>query len=131
MVCFDTSFVIDFLRGDKEAISKVVNFKEMGQIMSIASPTLIELVSSAQLGIKKNQEKNKILRFVSSVNVLPLDKDSAFLAGEIEGDLIMMGEKIGDTDVMIGAIALKNNELLLTRNKKHFNKIPRLKIEVY
>jgi len=131
MVCFDTSFAIDFLRGDKTAVLIVTDFDKKGEIMSIASPTLIELVSSAQLGVRREEEKDKIRRFVSSVNVLPLDEGSAFLAGEIEGDLVMSGEKIGDTDVMIGAIAKNNGEGLITRNKNHFSKIDGLRIIDY
>jgi len=131
MVCFDTSFVIDFLRGDKKAVSMVENFKEKDEFMSLAAPSLIELISSAQLGIKRNQEKDKISRFISSITVLSLDKDSAFLAGELEGDLIMAGEQIGNSDVMIGAIAKSNGESLITRNVKHFSKIQRLKVISY
>ena len=131
MVCFDTSFVIDFLRGDKKAVSMVENFKEKDEFMSLAAPSLIELISSAQLGIKRNQEKDKISRFISSITVLSLDKDSAFLAGELEGDLIMAGEQIGNSDVMIGAIAKSNGESLITRNVKHFSNIQGLKVISY
>jgi len=131
MVCFDTSFVIDFLRGDKKAVSMVEDFKEKDEFMSLAAPSLIELISSAQLGIKRNQEKDKISRFISSITVLSLDKDSAFLAGELEGDLIMAGEQIGNSDVMIGAIAKSNGESLITRNVKHFSKIQGLKVISY
>ena len=131
MVCFDTSFVIDFLRGDKKAVSMVEDFKEKDEFMSLVAPSLIELISSAQLGIKRNQEKDKISRFISSITVLSLDKDSAFLAGELEGDLIMAGEQIGNSDVMIGAIAKSNGESLITRNVKHFSKIQRLKVISY
>ena len=131
MVCFDTSFVIDFLRGDKKAVSMVEDFKEKDEFMSLAAPSLIELISSAQLGIKRNQEKDKISRFISSITVLSLDKDSAFLAGELEGDLIMAGEQIGNSNVMIGVIAKSNGESLITRNVKHFSKIQRLKVISY
>src|SRR3989338_5357927 len=131
MVCFDTSFVIDFLRGDKKAVSMVEDFKEKDEFMSLVAPSLIELISSAQLGIKRNQEKDKISRFISSITVLSLDKDSAFLAGELEGDLIMAGEQIGDRKVMIWGIAKSNGESLITRNVKHFSKIQRLKVISY
>jgi len=131
MVCFDTSFVIDFLRGDKKAVSMVEDFKEKDEFMSLVAPSLIELISSAQLGIKRNQEKDKISRFISSITVLSLDKDSAFLAGELEGDLIMAGEQIGNSNVMIGVIAKSNGESLITRNVKHFSNIQGLKVISY
>lgn len=41
------------------------------------------------------------------------------------------GEIIDIEDIMIGAIAKRNNETIITRNKKHFEKIPGLKIASY
>ena len=63
--------------------------------------------------------------------MLNLDKDSAILAGKIEANLIKKGEIIDLEDIMIGAIAIINDETLITRNIKHFSKIKNLKIQSY
>jgi len=63
--------------------------------------------------------------------ILPLNEESAIIAGEIGAQLVIQGETIDAVDIMIGAIAKHNNETLITRNKKHFEKIPGLKIESY
>ena len=44
---------------------------------------------------------------------------------------IRAGEVIPPVDIMIGAIALENNEIVLTRNVKHFRRIPDLKVKTY
>jgi predicted nucleic acid-binding protein len=63
--------------------------------------------------------------------MLPLDLESAFLAGDIQKELIRKGEIIDPEDCMIAGIALKSNEPLLTRNLKHFKRIPGLQVETY
>lgn len=66
-----------------------------------------------------------------AVPVLDLKKDSSSRAGLIYADLRKKGQALDPTDCMIAAIALENNETLLTRNEKHFSKIKGLKIEGY
>ena len=63
--------------------------------------------------------------------MLDLDKNSAILAAKIEADLRNNGEIIDVEDIMIAAISINNNETLVTRNKKHFERIKDLKIETY
>ena len=99
--------------------------------LTMTSPTIIELISGSILNPKIENEKEKVIGFVSSFITLDLDKDGAIKSGEIEAELIKKGEKIQTEDVMIGAIALHNNETLLTRNKKHFEKIKGLVVESY
>jgi len=132
MVCLETTFAIDLLRGvNKEAREKMQSLEKNREIITISAPTIIELISGSILTPKIEREKDKIIEFVSSFITLNLDKDSAIKSGEIEAELTKRGEKIGIEDVMIAAIALQNNEKLITRNIKHFEKIKGLNIEDY
>ena len=129
MVCLDSSFVIDLFRRDSLAVDYLNKLEATGKI-TIASPAIFELISPANLNQNK-KEKENLISFISSIEVLDFNKESAILAGEIESNLILAGETIGIVDIMIGAIAKHNNETLITRNKKHFEKIPGLKIISY
>ena len=135
MVCLDTSFLIDVIRGKKEIvkIEEEIDLKE--EIVAIATPTIVELIRGLYLkaNIKniKKEEVEVINKKLSSFTILDLDKDSAVLAGEIEADLINKGEIIDLEDIMIAAIAISNDQNLLTKNKKHFEKIKGLQIETY
>ena len=130
MVCIDTSFIIDLFRGQSFAKSEMAKLEANDEIVSVASPTIMELISNATLNENK-KEKEEIIKFLSSVIILNLEKESAILSGEIEAHLMLAGETIGIVDIMIGAIAKHNNETLITRNKKHFEKIPGLKVISY
>ncbi len=130
MVCLETSFLVNYLRGDEKARLILQEFEKNGEILTIASPSIIELISGAELEeIKK--EKEEIIKLLSSLIILPLDKESAILAGEIEASLISSGQVIGIADIMIAAIAKRNGERLITRNVKHFERIQGLEVEGY
>ena len=131
MVCLDTTFVVDLIRGKDFVNSFIDKFEQDEEAIYIATPVIMELAKGAGLGVNKVEEKKKIKSFLSSFTILDFDEESAFLAGEIDANLRSEGEIIQIEDIMIGSIALKNNETLITRNKKHFEKIKGLKIESY
>ena len=135
MVCLDSTFVIDILKGAEKAEELEENIDNRGEDIFIASPSIIEVVRGLYLksNIKnlKNNEKERTFKLINSLSVLDLDKNSAILAAKIEADLKNNGEIIDIEDVMIAAITINNNETLITRNKKHFERIKDLKIEAY
>ena len=135
MVCLDSTFVIDILKGAEKAEELEENIDNGGEDIFIASPSIIEVVRGLYLksNIKnlKNNEKERTFKLINSLSVLDLDKNSAILAAKIEADLKNNGEIIDIEDVMIAAITINNNETLITRNKKHFERIKDLKIEAY
>lgn len=135
MVCLDTSFLIDVIKGKENVKDLEKELIKRGVILTIASPSIVELFRGlylkANLKYINENEIKKINEIISSFIILSLDKTSAVLAGEIEANLINKGEKIDVEDTMIGAICISNNEKLVTKNKKHFGKIEELKIEPY
>ncbi len=131
MVCLDTTFVIDLLRGDSKARLIAQNFDNSSESVFVTSPSIVEIVDGAFLSFDPNKEVKKIEELLSSIMVLDLNKENAFMAGKTEAQLKESGEVIEIEDIMIAAIAMTNNERLITRNVKHFSKIKDLKIESY
>ncbi len=131
MVCLDTTFIIDVLRGNEEVRKKKEEFDQIGELNYTPTPVIVELVGGAHLKGKKEKEIEEIKRFLSTTFILPLDYECAIKAGEIVSELMQKDILIGPEDAMIAAIAIQNNEALVTRNLKHFEKIPGLKVEGY
>lgn len=133
MVCLDTTFIIDLIKGKDEITTLENQLYEKNEQLATTAPTVIEIIRGIHLKnitIKEN-EKRKIEELLSSIEILTLDKESAKGAGKIHANLINRGEDIGLSDVMIASICIQNNETLLTRNIKHFERIKDLKIESY
>jgi len=130
MVCLETSFLVDFFRGKNEAHNVFQNLVNNKVDITITTPSIMEIISGTDLS-QSSLEKEKIFNFLDSINIIDFDKDCAVKAGEIEAQLIMGGEIIDTIDTMIAATVLINNESLLTKNIKHFSRIPYLKLFKY
>lgn len=130
MACLDSSFVIDLLRNHPSIKKIMAELDDSDEIIFMPAPALTEIVSGIDIH-KKEREIMAINTFLSKVTLLELDKESAWLAGEIESELRRKGELIDIVDIMIGAIALQNKEALVTKNKKHFERIKGLDLISY
>ena len=130
MVCLETSFLIDLLRGIEHAVKRMNDLEQTSESITITAPSIVELATGAALA-QSPRERELLQELISTVSVLTLDKESALLAGEVNAKLINEGQQIGAFDILIGCIAVANNEILLTRNLKHFEQIPGLRVEKY
>jgi tRNA(fMet)-specific endonuclease VapC len=63
--------------------------------------------------------------------VLEFDRNAAIHYARTQARLLDMGKPSGPPDVLIAAVALANNQILVTRNTGHFSRIPGLRIEAY
>lgn len=131
MVCLDTSILIDFLKGNSKAIKVIQKYEEQGHTIAVATPTIIEIVRGLKSKYSTPRERTLVYDFIESINSLDLDKNSAVVAGKVEMELADAGMKMDLTDIMIGSIALMNQEVLLTKNIKHFSRIKGLEVETY
>lgn len=66
---------------------------------------------------------------LSTIEALPLGEAEALRAGDLLADLESRGEPIGVEDVWIAATALENRLTVVTRNLRHFARVPGLRCE--
>lgn len=127
----DTDFVIDIMENKPESIKRLHKMILSGQPQAIAAPTMFELCSGAIRSSKPEREKERILTTLKGMPIFHLDPASAQRAGEIDGTLMKSGCPIQPADSMIAGIALMTGNAVLTRNVKHFSRVPGLKVETY
>ena len=75
--------------------------------------------------VERYRKLNRMLDHYRSIQVLDFDE---LAAAEFER-LQKLRIRIGAMDLKIAAIALSQNATLLSRNLKHFSKVPGLKVE--
>ena len=126
----ETSFVVDFLKGDEDAVSKMQSLIDQNILYEITTPTIFELWGGLVNLEKPEKELQRITSLLEGIIIFPLDEESAKIAGNVDGQLVKRGLKIDTEDSMIAGIAIKNNKKVLTRDK-HFDRIEGLKIESY
>ncbi len=119
----DTNIIIDHLRTKERTVSVFASLLVKRQLY-VSAVTVFELLHGAQTEAKKH-DVQKILR---GLEVLPFDEKIAELSAKIIQKLENEGQSIGIADVFIAATALLHRQPLRTENRKHFERIPNLKI---
>ena len=125
MTIVDTCFLIDLMKGDSGAEQIAWNNKQL-KTTAISSA---EFLYGAKRSDKKNvyEISEKFIRFFP---VLPFDAESAVVYALIAQSLSGTDRHISTFDELIAAIALRNNEPLVTRDQ-HFAVIEGLNLIAY
>ncbi|AIF83664.1 putative nucleic acid-binding protein, contains PIN domain [Candidatus Nitrososphaera evergladensis SR1] len=126
MACLDTDCLIDLARNDEKAIAKVAELSDSGELLF----TTIINVAEYYAGTFRSKTRGAVESardYLRQFSILVLDEDSVLLWGRLYSEL--KSSAIGDRDLFIACIALANKQTLLTRNKKHFERVPGLQVE--
>jgi predicted nucleic acid-binding protein len=127
----DTSFIIDVLQDDPDALQYLEYVEAENRPEKVASITLLELYEAVpQLDVPEDRQ-GKILDVLDTRHVVAADDTAMRKAGKISGELLARGAEIDREDCIIGATALLNDEPVLTRNSDHFERIDGLDVETY
>lgn len=70
-------------------------------------------------------------RFLAPFGTLPITEAQVWRAARIEADLALAGETIGSADTWIAAAALETGLPVLTKNTRHFTRIPGVQVIGY
>ena len=125
----DTSFLIDIMKSNKEAIKKAEEIENRGSTIEVTSISIFELFVGVTLSIEQDLKRNKINRILKGLSIISFDEDSAIEAGKIFAQKIKNVSTMEPEDSMIAGICSRRNEILVTRNIKHFNDIEGLRVE--
>lgn len=129
MVCLDTSFIIDLFRKNPAAEEKLQLFLERDERITTTPITVAELYKGAYSSKRKRDEVRKITEVLQHLELLELSISVCERYGVTVNDLRARGLMVGDLDILIASAASVNKEILLTRNKDHFRRIPGLVVE--
>ena len=123
MIVADSDVLIDFLRGRGEASKRVAVELETRSFATTAI-TAFELRS----GARGARQKSAVDTLLDAMTILPFGAEEARVAAEIRQQVEARGEPIGMADYVIAATCVATGSVLLTRNRKHFERIDGLKL---
>lgn len=124
----DSNACIVFLNGRSEKLKRHFLACDSEDIV-LCSVVKAELYFGAMKSQRVSQSLSKIDAFFSPFASLTFDDDSAKLYGEIRADLAAKGTIIGNNDMMIAAIALRNEITVVTHNTREFSRVVGLKLD--
>ncbi len=131
MVCLDTSFLIDLLRGSPAAEKKLQYYTEKYEPLTTTPISAAELFKGAYRARDRRSEVAKARDVLEYLELLDLPLQVCEQYGRLINELRSKGFSIGDLDTLIGSTALMHRQILLTRNKAHFERIPGLVVETW
>lgn len=122
----DTDWVILYLNGNPEVVTSLQHLLQEGLALSVIS--LAKLYEGVYSSSKPEDNEKGLIDFIENLHIMGIDEDICKTFGAERGKLRKMGNLIGDFDLLIASTALSYNLTLLTNNRKHFNRIDKLKI---
>lgn len=131
MLDIDTSSYI--IRKRPVAVLESMQAKSQeGNGICISAVTYAELLLGAERSGNPRKHHKLIVEFCARMDAIkPWDDRAAESFSKLQAHLfrIRKGKPIGINDTMIAGHALSINATLVTNNKKHFSKVPKLKLD--
>ena len=124
-MCGHTDFLIGVARLQPPAIDRM---KELVDREEVIFTTIIN-VAECYAGAFRSGTKNAIeaaKQYIKDFSILVFEQ-SALIWGKLYNQL--RSSNIGDRDLFIASIALSNGQELITKNIRHFERVPNLSIE--
>ncbi len=122
LVAADTDVVIDFLRAQDPGAAAVRALIRQRRL-ALTAVTAFELRLGADFVHRRDVIEPLLAR-----RTRPLDLRAAVLAGQVAARLRADGEGIGMADSLQAGICLRFGLPLLTRNVRHFSRVPDLEV---
>lgn len=130
----DTSFCIDLLREQNRhtpgpAVKKLESLSGVEICASVF--VLCELMAGAGLSVDPDRERDRVKALSEMLTIVYPDYSFAVSYGETEVYLRKRGIPIPTMDLLIGVTAKVWGDPLVSRDLKHFKRIPGLLVEEY
>lgn len=124
----DTDILSLFFKNHPKVTANFASYLNNYKKINISIITYYEIAS----GLKHRDADKKtelFLKFASRNNILPLTEKSVRISAEIYADLRKQGNMLDDIDILIAGAAVADNLVLVTHNRRHFERIRTLEIE--
>jgi predicted nucleic acid-binding protein len=125
-ISLDTSIIVEIERRNEKIRGFIESLLERHEIfISVVVPS--EVFTGTYLRIDYEKATQKAKGLFSKFEIIPLNMEIAEIIGKINAFLIANGSIIEYQDVAIAATFIyKMGDYLLTKNNKHFVRIPEL-----
>jgi len=131
MKFLDTSFLIDVIRKHVPAKTLLDNLDKEGP--HVTSTIVVHEFLVGAFGATNSEMELKVRNdLLSRIVILEFDLAAANQSAIIEADLRAKGEMIGGADILIaGTMISRGIYTIVTKNTRHFEKIPQINIQTW
>ena len=126
MKLLDTDVCIEILRGNQGVIERRLATPDDVATTWI---TACELDYGAARSARPKENQALVDGFLATVTLYGLDRVACRHFGVLKARLERRGRMLADADLFIASIALAHQAALVTGNRRHYDRIPGLRIE--
>lgn len=128
MRCFDTTVLVDYVRGIPAAVERVKTLFAESERLTTPAVSAAELLVGAHY--RGGGELAATLELLENLEILAFDVDTAAEAGRIGAESMRRGSPLVGIDLLVAATAVQHRGILVSRDSA-FAEIPGLAVETY
>jgi tRNA(fMet)-specific endonuclease VapC len=119
----DTDILSEVLKGrHPQVVARAEAYLAHHAVLTISVVSVMEVVSGLKR-MERWEQLEQFLQVLGELEVLPLERESAVLAGRIDGDLGRVGQRIGRADPIVAAQAIVQGLVLVRGNVRHYARV--------
>ena len=122
----DTDWAVYFLRGKEPYVSELKRLGPKGLAISIVC--VAELYEGVYRAADPRAREESLQSFLEGLTVLDVNHGVARTFGRLRAELRKEGLTVADMDLLIGSTAIFHDLILLTDNRRHYEKIPGIQL---
>ena len=128
MACLDTTFLVDWLRGNQNALTMYDKLRNNGaedEIPAVSIISVYQLEKGAKISKNPARDLKLVRDLLSELEILNFDRKCVDISSDLFSRLRKKGKTIGEFDVLIAATCLAAGESLVT-NDEDYDRIDEL-----
>jgi len=122
----DTDTCIELLRGNERVLEHRARVRD---VIATSWITAAELYYGAAKSKAAAHNHALVTRFLATLDVLEMDSAAAQHFGEQKARLETGGRRLAEADLLIASVARSRGYVLVTGNRRHYERIDGLAIE--
>jgi predicted nucleic acid-binding protein len=127
MIFLDTNIISYYFNSNNTIREKILEAIDNEEELCITVINIYEILKGFRW--KNNAKKEDQFKdFLEDVIIFSIDDEVINIASDLYANLRRKGKAIGDADIFIAAIVMKNNGTLISNNTKHYEGIDQLNL---
>jgi len=127
MIFFDSDSISYLIKNDSAVLAKVKELESNGEEIAITSINVYEIKRGFRASPHPGLEK-RFDNFLNGKTIFHFDNEAVLIAADVYAALKRNGTPVGEIDILIAAIVIRNNGTLFTNNVRHFEVVPHLNL---
>ena len=127
MIFLDSDILSYYFSGDAKIRDKIIEILKSKEPIALTVINVYEALKGFRWR-KSTKKEIMFTKFLETVPVFTIDNEVTDLAADIYAELRKNGKTVGDADILIAAIIIRNNGKFVTNNTNHFKNIKKLNL---